>query len=79
MLLSGILMVLAVVLLRRRSPALDRPFRVPFYPLPPILFVAANAIVLVVLAIKGTMSVAVPFAWFGLALLGHRIFRIGKA
>jgi basic amino acid/polyamine antiporter, APA family len=75
MLLSGILMVLAVIILRLRSPDLARPFRVPFYPLPPIFFVAANAAVLVVLAIKGTMSVAVPFAWFALALLVHRIFR----
>jgi APA family basic amino acid/polyamine antiporter len=74
MLLSGILMVLAVILLRRRSPELARPFRVPFYPLPPILFLAANTAVLAVLAVRGTMSVAVPFAWFALALLAHRIF-----
>lgn len=66
-------MVLAVILLRRRSPELARPFRVPLYPLPPIFFIAANTAVLVVLAVKGTMSVAVPFAWFALALLGHRI------
>jgi len=79
MLLSGILMVLAVVILRWRSPALARPFRVPLYPLPPIFFIAANTAVLVVLAVKGTMSVVVPFAWFALALLGHRIFRSKKA
>jgi APA family basic amino acid/polyamine antiporter len=79
MLLSGILMVLAVILLRRRSPELERPFRVPLYPLPPIFFLAANTAVLVVLAIEGTMSVAVPFAWFGLALLAHRIFRRGRS
>ncbi|MCK9461897.1 MAG: amino acid permease [Proteobacteria bacterium] len=79
MLLSGILMVLAVILLRRRSPELARPFRVPLYPLPPIFFVAANTAVLVILAVKGTMSVAAPFAWFALALLAHRIFRRKRA
>jgi len=75
MLLSGILMVLSVILLRKRSPELARPFRVPLYPLPPLFFLAANTAVLAVLAIRGTMSVVVPFVWFGLALLAHRIFR----
>jgi APA family basic amino acid/polyamine antiporter len=38
---------LAVLVLRRRQPALERPFRVPGYPLTPILFVlAAVALVL---------------------------------
>ena len=78
MLLSGILMVFAVIILRRRSPELARPFRVPLYPLPPLFFIAANTAVLVVLAVRGTMSVAVPFAWFALALLVHRIFRRGS-
>ena len=32
------LAVLAVIVLRRRHPALARPFRVPFYPFPPLLF-----------------------------------------
>ena len=75
MLLSGILMVLAVVVLRRRAPALPRPFRVPLYPLPPILFVAANAAVLAVLAARGDWSVLVALAWFALALLAHRVWR----
>jgi APA family basic amino acid/polyamine antiporter len=77
MLLSGILMVLAVIILRRRAPDLARPFRVPLYPLPPILFIAANTAVLVILAARGTLAVAVPLAWFALALLGHRVLGRG--
>ena len=31
--------VLGVLLLRQREPETERPFRVPLYPLPPLLFV----------------------------------------
>jgi basic amino acid/polyamine antiporter, APA family len=41
-LLSG----LALVILRRRDPARPRPFRVPFYPLTPLVFCAACAYLL---------------------------------
>jgi basic amino acid/polyamine antiporter, APA family len=75
MLLSGILMVLAVIVLRRRAPELPRPFRLPLYPLPPVFFVAANALVLAVLAARGDWSVLVAFGWFALALLAHRLWR----
>src|SRR5262249_26951822 len=33
------LMVGAVVLLRRKAPGLNRPYRTPGYPLPPIVFI----------------------------------------
>lgn len=32
--------VLGVIILRSREPDCDRPFRVPLYPLPPLLFIA---------------------------------------
>ncbi|WP_326525001.1 APC family permease [Sphingomonas sp.] len=41
-LLSGI----ALFVLRRRDPARERPFRVPLYPVVPLLFCAANAYLL---------------------------------
>ena len=37
------LTVLGVIVLRRREPGLARPFRVPLYPLPPLLYVAILA------------------------------------
>jgi APA family basic amino acid/polyamine antiporter len=40
------LTVAAVVVLRRRRPGAERPFRVPLYPLVPFLFVAVNIWVL---------------------------------
>jgi len=36
----------ALLVLRRRYPNADRPFRVPFYPLVPIVFIASSAYVL---------------------------------
>lgn len=36
----------AVIVLRRREPERPRPFRVPFYPLLPLLFIACSAYVL---------------------------------
>jgi basic amino acid/polyamine antiporter, APA family len=75
MLLSGDLMVLAVIVLRLRAPGLERPFRVPLHPLPPIFFIAANTAVLAILAVRGDWSVLVAFAWFGLALVAHGVWR----
>ncbi len=43
--------VAGVLVLRRREPEVERPFRVPLYPLPPILFI--------VLALWMTISVAI--------------------
>jgi basic amino acid/polyamine antiporter, APA family len=33
------LMVGAVIVLRRRAPGLDRPYRTPGYPIPPLLYI----------------------------------------
>lgn len=40
------LAVLALMVLRRRLPAIERPFRVPLYPLPPLLFAGFSAWIL---------------------------------
>jgi amino acid transporter len=41
LMLSG----MAVIVLRRRYPDVPRPFRVPFYPVLPVLFVLSSAYV----------------------------------
>lgn len=65
---------LALIVLRRRDPAADRPFRVPLYPLTPILFCLASAFMLyssVAYAGAGALlGLAVAFA--GLPLLAPR-------
>jgi APA family basic amino acid/polyamine antiporter len=59
--------VLAVYVLRRREPALPRPFRVPGYPWVPAVFLLGAAALLV-----GAFSAATASAWLalGVVLLG---------
>ena len=48
-LLSFIIVNVAVIRLRRERPAMNRPYEIPFYPVPPILAIVLNAILVVVL------------------------------
>lgn len=67
-LLTGI----ALFILRRRDPALPRPFRVPLYPLVPLLFCAACAGMLwSSLSYVSAQSLGgLNAAWIGVAVLG---------
>jgi APA family basic amino acid/polyamine antiporter len=73
MLLTAVLCVLAVIVLRRRRPELDRPYRVPVYPIPPLVFAAATLSVMATLALRGDSSVWLSLGWFGLGLGAHRL------
>jgi basic amino acid/polyamine antiporter, APA family len=61
--------------LRRREPDRERPFRVPFYPLTPVLFCGASAGMLyssVAYAGRGALlGVAVMLAGLPLLLIGR--------
>ena len=67
LLLSGI----AVIVLRRRYPDVPRPFRVPLYPLLPILFALSSAYVLVssLIYVKVGAVVGVIVLFVGVLLL----------
>lgn len=67
-LLTGV----ALFILRRRDPALPRPFRVPLYPLVPLLFCAACAGMLwSSLSYVSAQSLGgLNAAWIGVAVLG---------
>ncbi|MFM8684566.1 MAG: APC family permease, partial [Chthoniobacterales bacterium] len=52
LLACGFLVVLGLMILRHREPALPRPFRVPLYPLTPLLFLAISAFALVYTAVS---------------------------
>lgn len=45
--ISSMLAVIAVIVMRKRRPDAERPFRVPLYPLPPLVFTAASIWILV--------------------------------
>lgn len=52
LLACGFLVVAGLMVLRRREPDLPRPFRVPLYPLTPLLFLAISAFALVYTALS---------------------------
>ncbi|MFB6186461.1 MAG: APC family permease, partial [Halobacteriaceae archaeon] len=61
-LLSFIVVNIAVIKLRRERPDIERPFTIPYYPIPPILGIVCNIILSVVIN---------PFIWFiGIGWLG---------
>ena len=47
LLACSFLTVLGVIALRRTQPNLPRPFRIPLYPLPPVLFLAISAFAMI--------------------------------
>jgi basic amino acid/polyamine antiporter, APA family len=49
LLVSSLLAVVAVIWLRWRRPEVARPFKVPLYPVPPLLFAAATSYMLIFL------------------------------
>ena len=75
MLITGSLTVMAVIVLRRRLPTLERPYRLGLYPWPPLLYTLSSLIVLVVLVLDGNFSVYISILWFALAIFAHRMIR----
>lgn len=56
LLACGFLVVLGLMILRHREPSLPRPFRVPLYPVTPLLFLAISAFALVYTAVSRPME-----------------------
>jgi APA family basic amino acid/polyamine antiporter len=73
MLITGTLTVWSVVALRRKVPALPRPYRTFLYPFAPLAYVVSSVVVLAVLVLDGDPSVWIAVAWFAGALLVHRV------
>jgi APA family basic amino acid/polyamine antiporter len=68
------LSVFAVIVLRRRRPDLDRPYRVPYYPAIPILFVLAALFITIITVVNGPLHalygivlilIGLPVYWLG--------------
>jgi APA family basic amino acid/polyamine antiporter len=65
--LFSCLTVAGVFRLRWREPSLDRPFRIPLYPLPPLLFLLANGLALVAVFWERPLTVLSVLALLTLA------------
>lgn len=72
LLVSSLLAVVAVIWLRVRRPAAERPFKVPLYPLPPIVFAVATVYMLWFLVGQRTAELL----WGGVTLLVGVIFYV---
>jgi APA family basic amino acid/polyamine antiporter len=73
MLITGTLTVLTVVVLRRRMPDIERPYRTWLYPVPPLVYAGSSLLVLVIVASRGDPSVWVAALWFAGALAFHAV------
>jgi APA family basic amino acid/polyamine antiporter len=69
------LTVAGVFRLRRREPNLPRPFRIPLYPLPPLLFLAVNGVALLAVFRERPLTV---LAVLVLLVLGGLLMRPGR-
>ena len=78
-LLQFFLQHLGVMLLRARRPELDRPFKMPLYPLPPLIAMAGFVFVLVNRshALEG-LAVAMGIAFSGTAIYLWRASKLGQ-
>jgi APA family basic amino acid/polyamine antiporter len=69
--------VAGVLKLRRSAPRLERPFRVPLYPLPPLLFITISGLSLVMVVWERPGAVAAALSLLvALGLLLWRLRRI---
>src|SRR5207244_2649126 len=68
---------LAALGLRRKEPGLERPYRMPLYPLPPLLGIAINLAVLAALfhedLLNSALGIVAPVVAAGVYLLIHRL------
>jgi len=78
-LLQFLLQQIGVILLRIQRPELDRPFRIPLYPLPPLVAMAGFLFILInrAQALDG-LAVALGIAVTGTAIYTLRARRLGQ-
>ncbi len=72
MLITGTMTVMAVLILRRKLPDVQRPYRTWGYPVTPLLYAGSSVFVLVMLAKDLDPSVFLGMGWFLAAWAFHR-------
>ena len=71
--LFAVIAVAGVIRLRRREPDLSRPFRVPWYPLPPLVFILVSLASLLFLALERPLPVLLAVILLGLGWVSVRL------
>ncbi len=65
--------MISVIVLRRREPELERPFKVPFYPLMPVTALIVSSIALIAMT---TLNLVIAAIYFAILATGYIVFRI---
>ena len=68
-----VMSMITVLVLRRKEPGLERPFRVPFYPVFPIVALVIGAICLVAMI---TLNIKLSGIYFLLLALSYILFKL---
>lgn len=78
LLVSSLLAVVAVIWLRWRRPEVVRPFKVPLYPVPPLLFAAATSYMLIYLVQRRPQELMWGAVTLLVGWLIHVVVRAGE-
>ena len=63
-----------VLILRRKRPDLPRGFRVPLYPLVPVLYIAMSIFLIVILSLESQKQIVAAALMIALGLAGYAVF-----
>ena len=69
-----IISMLALLALRKKEPELERPFKVPFYPLAPLVALIIASIALLAITIYNPILAIVYFSILFLAYIAFKVF-----
>jgi amino acid transporter len=74
-LLSFIVVNVAVIRLRRARPDMNRPYEIPYYPIPPLLGVVLNGVLTVVLVVylvrTDPLALGLSVGWIVLGVVSY--------
>ena len=70
-----IVSMISIIALRRKSPELERPFKVPFYPVTPVIALIIAVIAFISITILNPYIALLYFGIIGGAWLWFRIFQ----
>ena len=61
----------ALIIFRKKSPELERKFRVPFFPVTPLLGIGVNLFLIIQLAISDFIALAIALGVIAAGVLGY--------
>jgi APA family basic amino acid/polyamine antiporter len=70
-LLSFVIVNIAVIRLRRERPNMNRPYEMPYYPIPAVLGIVSNSILAVVFVVFNPTTLVLGAAWVALGVVAY--------